>query len=539
MRGMVVCPEPLAADAGAEILRRGGNAMDAAFAAAVAQCVTDPMMCGIGGVGVLTAFQASTGEASCVRFHGVVGSKARPDVFTADVLESHAGETAQVRGHRSSMGYESVVVPGFVRGMAAGLQRWGTGRLSLRDLVAPSVRLAREGFDVYPYLVHFWGPDSPVTDVPPAEVRLAATAASARIYVRGGRLPRTGERLVQDDYGKTLERLAADGLDSFYDGHIGRAIAADFEAHGGLFTADDLRRYQPLIGEPLWGTFDGLTVMTDTPPGSGVLVLQILNILEGIDLRAMGWNTPAYLDVLARTLRHVFAGRYIHMADPRFYPVDVATLTSKAWAAEARARVLEGREGTPQAQPARGAASGGSEGTTHLSVMDGEGNAVAVTHTNRDASGVVTPGLGFMFNNDMASYDPIPGRRNSVAPGKMPVTGGAPTMFLQDGQVVMVVGSPAGPRKVTALVQSVLNVRYFAMAMAEAVAAERIHCEGEPIFVEPSFPEDKAEALRRLGHRVEVSRYTARMAAILRDPKTGRLEGGSDPRGGGGLAAVE
>ncbi|MBI4280004.1 MAG: gamma-glutamyltransferase, partial [Armatimonadetes bacterium] len=188
---------------------------------------------------------------------------------------------------------------------------------------------------------------------------------------------------------------------------------------------------------------------------------------------------------------------------------------------------------------AHGGGSAGHEGTTHLSVVDGEGNAVAITHTNRDSSGVVTPGLGFMFNNDMASYDPIPGRRNSIAPGKMPVTGGAPTIFLQDGQVVMVIGSPAGPRKVTALVQAVLNVRYFGMGMAEAVAAERIHCEGEVVFAEPSFPEEKVEALVGLGHRVERSRYTARLAAILRNPQTGRLEGGSDPRGGGGLAAVE
>lgn len=256
MSGMVVCPEPLAADAGAEVLRSGGNAMDAAFAAAVAQGVCDPMMCGIGGVGVLTGYRASTNEALCIRFHGVVGSRARPDVFAADILEMRPGETPQVRGHRNSMGYESVVVPGFVRGMAEGLRRWRSGRVDLAGLLAPSVRLTRGGFEVYPYLEHFWAPDSPVTDIPPAAVRLAATDASAKIYLKDGRMPRSGERLVQDDYGKTLECLAADGLESFYEGSVGRAIASDFEAHGGLFTADDLRRYRPLVGEPLWGTFD-------------------------------------------------------------------------------------------------------------------------------------------------------------------------------------------------------------------------------------------------------------------------------------------
>jgi gamma-glutamyltranspeptidase/glutathione hydrolase len=507
--------------------------MDAAFAAAVAQGVADPMMCGIGGIGVLTTFLASTGEALCIRFHGVVGSRAKPDIFTDDVVDIRPGETPRVRGNRNSMGYESVIVPGFVRGMAEGLRRHGSGRVSLPDLLAPSISLARDGFNVYPYLVHFWAPDSPVTDIPPAHVRLAATEACGKIYLRDGKTLRAGERLVQQDYARTLDRLAAEGLDSFYEGSIGSAIADDFEKHGGLFTADDLRRYRPLVGEPLWGAFDGLSVMTDGPPGSGVLVLQILKILEGVDLRSLGWNSPRYLDTLAGVMRYVFARRYTDIADPCFYPVDAGALTSNEWAARARADLDRNSGASP------GLTSLGHEGTTHVSVADGDGNAVAITHTNRDSSGVVTAGLGFMFNNDMATYDPVPGRRNSIEPGKRPVTGGAPTILLRDREVVMVIGSPAGPRKVTALVQALLNVRLFGMGMAQAVAAERIHCEGDSIFVEPAFPENTADALAGLGHRVERSRYTARLAAILRDPHTGRLEGGTDPRGGAGLAIAE
>jgi len=539
MRGMVVCPEPLAAEVGAALLRRGGNAMDAAVGAAFAQCVVDPLHCGIAGVGVLTARAAANGEAFCVRFWGPIGSLASPDMFAADLIESGPGVRPRVRGHRNRAGYQSVVVPGFVRGMAEGFRRLGSGRLGWGELLAPAARLARDGFIVDQYVERYWAPDGLNLDDVPAHERLRATPASAKIYLKEDRPYRVGELLVQRDLAFTLDRLADTGPDDFYEGKIGADIAADFAAHGGLFTADDLARYRPLLGEPLWGTYRDLMVASDPPPGSGALVIELLNILEGIDLEAMGWNSPRYQDTLARAMRYVFADRLTYMADPRFYAVPVEMLTSKPYAAEVRRRVLSGQD--PRIEPRRRYDQGArvADGTTHVSVLDSEGNAVAITHTNHDASGVVVPGLGFMFNNDMNSFDPVPGRPNSIGPGKMPVTGGAPTLFFKGPDVAMVIGSPAGPLKVTAIVQAVLSVTRFGKSISEAVAADRIHCEGEAIVLEPSFPEEPAEALRGMGNRIVRNGYTARLAAIYQDPRTGRVEGGTDPRGGGGLAIVE
>jgi gamma-glutamyltranspeptidase/glutathione hydrolase len=511
--------------------------MDAAVGAAVTQCVVDPLHCGIAGVGVLIAWSASRRETTCIRFWGPVGSLGRPDVFVHDLIARGPGQAPRVKGFRNRRGHASVVVPGFMRGVAEGFRRLGSGSVSWADIVAPAARIARAGFVVDDYVARYWDPEGLNIDDYPALERLNATAACAEIYLKDGRPYRAGERLVQRDFGRSLERLAAAGPDDFYEGEIASAIGADFAKHGGLFTRDDLARYRPLAGEPLWGTFDSLTVASDPPPGSGVQVIELLNILEGVDLRSLGWNSPRYQDTLARAMRQVFADRRAYMADPRFHPVPVARLTSKGYAAEVRSRVLAGH-GPVMDAPAPEHVSPGHEGTTHVSVVDGEGNAAAITHTNHDGSGVVVPGFGFMFNNDMNSFDPIPGQRNSIGPGKMPVTGGAPTLLFRGQELAMVIGSPAGPLKVTAIAQTLINVLWFGMSLADAVAAERIHCEGAAIVLEPAFPEEKAEALRRLGNPVTRSGYTARLAAIYRPPG-GTWQAGTDPRGGGGLAIVD
>ncbi len=361
---------------------------------------------------------------------------------------------------------------------------------------------------------------------------LTATPACAAIYTHDGDVYRPGERLVQRDYARTLERLAGTGADDFYEGEIAQEIARDVLSHGGLFTLDDLRRYRSLSGEALRGAYRGYELLSDPPPGSGALLIEILNILERFDLRSLGWNSARYLDLLARAFRHVFADRARYMADPRFIDVPVGMLTSKAYAQEVASGLLSAS--------LRAAESvGGHEGTTHVSVMDEEGNAAAITHTVCDGSGVVVPGLGFMFNNDMQSFDPTPGRRNSIAPGKSPVNGGAPTILLRDGVAVLAIGSPAGPRKVTAIVQTLVNMIDFGMDIEAALAAERIHQECGPIMVERTFPSALARELRDLGHTVRETGYTARVAAVYRDPATGRLTGAVDPRSGKGKAVVE
>ncbi len=530
---MVVCAEPLAAEVGGAVLRQGGNAIDAAVAAAFAQGVVNPTMCGIGGKGVMTVYWAQTGEMTNLRFWGKAGSKARPDLFVNDFLGQDGAVTNyRVRGERNSVGYESIMVPGFVLGIWEAWRRWGTPAFAWSALLEPAIQLAQEGFEVYPYLDRFWGADGIFG---PERVRgqMAATPAAAAIYQPAGRPPVTGERLQQTEYAETLRRIAREGAESFYSGAIAHAIAADMEAQGGLFDLRDLQTYQVLMGEPVVGSYRGYTVLSDRPPGCGALLVELLNIVEGWDLRSMGWNSPLYLDRIARAMQLVFADRARSMADPHFVHVPVGHLTSKEHAADLRRKIETGADlHEPAWQPV------GASGTTHLSIVDQAGNAVSLTHTLGYASGVATPGLGFLYNNDMMGFDPVPGRSNSIAPGKMPVNGGAPTILLKEGSVAMVIGSPAGARKLTAMLQAIVNVVDFGMSMQEAVSAERIHSEDQKrlILVEPSFPAALAAELEGLGNRVRRERYSARLSAIGRDPDTGRLHAGADPRGGGGVA---
>lgn len=534
--GMVVCAEPLAAEVGADMIRRGGNAVDAAVAAAFVQCVTNPAMCGIGGKGVMTAYFAQSGEMTNLRFWGKAGSRAQPDIFANDFLGQEGAVTNYlVNGDRNTVGYESIMLPGFLLGIWEAWRRWGTSGFAWGDLLEPAIRLARDGFQVYPYLYRFWGPEG-IFGSTRVRRMIAATPAAAAIYLRHGQPYRVDEWLVQTDYAHTLERIALKGAEDFYQGEIAQAIAADMSANGGLFTRDDLQKYQVLIGEPVTGSYRGYRVLSDRPPGCGALLVELLNIVEGWDIKSLGWNTPEYLDRIARAMQLVFADRAKYMADPQFMDVPVEHLVSRAHAADLRHKIETGED---LREPSW--RSVGASGTTHLSVLDREGNAVSITHTLGYASGVVTPGLGFLYNNDMMAFDPVPGHRNSIAPGKTPVNGGAPTILLKDGQVAMVIGSPAGARKLTAMLQAIINVVDFGMSMREAVSVERIHSEDQKrlILVEPSFPTELAERLEALGNTVRRERYTARLSAIWRHPQTGELQGGADPRGGGGLAQVD
>lgn len=533
MGGVVTCPEYLAAFAGGEVLSRGGNAADAAIATAFAQGIVGPKLSGIGGIGVATVFDARRQASECIRFWGTAGSKAREDQFAGEFRTDHDGIIVGVHDYRNVIGYLSILVPGFVRGMYEVFVRYGSGRIQWADLVDPAIRLAEEGFEVDSYLYHFWRPETPVDDICPPYRTLTATPACAAIYTKEGHVLQPGDRLVQRDYAVTLQRIARDGPDEFYLGNTGRRISEDMERYGGLITADDLRRYRALESEPMRGSYRGYEVLSDPPPGSGALVIEILNILEGFDLVAMGRNSPIYLDLLARVFRQAFGDRRRFMADPRFVNVPVGMLTSSSYAEEVRGELYASSASGPYAP------SGGHEGTTHVSVVDSDGNAAAITHSVCDASGVVSDGLGFMYNNDMSSFDPRPGQRNSIAAGKSPVNGGAPTILTKDGQAVLTIGSPAGPRKVTAIVQTILNIIDFGMSADQAVDEERIHQEVGPLLVQPTFPGDLARQLRGLGHDVRFTEYTARVAAVYRDPRTHALIGASDRRGGKGFAVVE
>jgi gamma-glutamyltranspeptidase/glutathione hydrolase len=525
VRGVVVCPEPLAALAGAWALQEGGSAVEAAVATAYAQAVVSPAMTTIGGNGVMQVFHAPSARHLVVDFMGYAGHRARPDMYRTEP----GGWTR---------GYASGLVPTFVRGTQVAVERLGSGRLPWERLLEPAIRFAEEGFAVDAYMHQYWRAEAPLqqtADPFDGYAMLTATPACAAIFTREGRVPRIGERIVQPDLGRTLRTLAAEGPDAFYTGAVGRRLAADLEAHGAPVTAADLAACRVEVGPPVLGRYRGLTVAVDGFPNIGILLVELLHLLEGYDLAALGSGSAAYHELVARAQARVFRDRARLMADPGAGDL-AARMVDPAYAAALRAEV-----GHPPGASA-GAGPRPLPGTTHVSTLDADGSAVSFTHSVGTGSGVVTPGLGFMHNNNMMAFDPRPGRPNSIGPGKRPVYGGGPALVLDGGRVRYVLGSPHGGRKVSAMAHVLSELVDFGRSPAAAVASPRVHCEGDlgDVRVEPAFPLPPAvaDALRARGLGLREDAYGGRVCLIAADPATGRASGASDPRGGGGLAEV-
>jgi gamma-glutamyltranspeptidase / glutathione hydrolase len=541
-RGVVACVEMLAADAGAEMLRRGGNATDAAVATAFAQGVLDPVYCGIAGGFHGIFHDAERGVTQVISAGGRAPIAASESMWT---LVNRRGALWEVEGQRNRLGYEASMVPGFVYGAAEALERFGSGSISWREVIEPAIVLAEEGFSVYPYLYRLWMPRtermSNFLESLDGPTVLGHTRACAEIYLHGdGSVYEIGDWLVQRDYASTLQLLVDRGPADFYEGEIGRTIANDFQRNGGLLSFEDLTRYEPDVGLPLTTTFHDLTVLTEPAPTIGAVTLEILNILEGWDLKSLGWNSAPYLDRLARAFHVAFRDRMSQLGDPDFVDVPEEMLLSKEYAALLRDEIDHERESQPHADASASTALPGALAeTTHVSVLDTAGNAAAITHSLGMSSGVVTKGLGFQHNCHMVMFDPTPGSRNSIAPWKRPITGGGPTLFMRDGEVRLVIGSPAGALKATGLIQALLNVQNFAMTLQQAVSVDRIHAEDEPmmLIVEPHFEPRVLEELAAMGHKIRFDWYTARLAGVLKTD-TGELAGGTDPRGDRGLALV-
>jgi len=537
VRGLVVAPERLAAEAGAAALRQGGNAADAAVAAAFAQCVVNPLLCGIAGTALGLARCGPDGPVRVVDAAVTIGSVPVPERWRSDYVGR--AETIGryiVRDETNQVGYGSVMVPGFVRGAHHLLTRYGSGRIGWRNLLEPAIRLAEEGFDVYPYIANFWADTEDRPGYPALAKKLTATPDCIRIYLRPGGQPyRLGDRLVQADLGRTLRRIAEAGPDEFYEGETGDRIMQDFTAHGGLFTRDDLRSYEPIEYEPVEGEYRKHRIVAVPPPGSGAQLIEMLRVVEALDLTGLEHNAPEFIDLMARVMTATFIEHASLKLDPPF-TMTLGVLSraldrghARRLASDLRARRPEGIR--PMVRQA---------GTTHVTVVDAEGNLISFTHSigSLAGSGVVTPGLGILLNNFLGHFSPLPGLPDSIVRGKRGGGGCAAVVF--DGtRPYIVIGAPGGSRLISAIFQSILNVLDRGMSMTDAVSAPRFHSE-EPglIFVEPAIPEQTVDAVRALGYRVDRSTYMSRVQAILIDDR-GRLHPGPDPRGGAGAVAVD
>jgi gamma-glutamyltranspeptidase/glutathione hydrolase len=523
---IIVCPQPQAAEIGLDVMRRGGNAIDAAVTCAFAQGVLDPQMCGIGGCGVMLVHSATGGDA-LLEFYATAGSRAREDQWEQIFIREAADRYGYVLdGWVNDVGYQSVCVPGTVAGLHEALTRFGT--ISWEKAIEPAIPLAREGFPVRGFMHGYWTTDYG-PDVVPNLQRIQATLAARSIYTHDGRLFAIGERMVQEDYARTLERLASDGPDSFYRGEIANEIADDFEANGGYITKEDLAAYTVNVTEPLRGTYRGLQVVAAGPPAGGLTLLQMLNFLEGFDLGAHGWPSTEAARLLVEAMAWAMADRDLHIADPRFIEIPTGALADKQYAAKARDVVAAAARAHDRAD------------TTHVCVVDDAGNAVSLTHTLGSASGVVTPGLGFGYNDYMNCFDPRPGRPNSIVPGKTRVTMMTPTfVFEKGGKLKISVGAPGGTKIVTAILQVLVNVIDHRMSPVEAVSAPRIDFQGDLVQAEARIPLVVCEGLERLGYQVNrrtlnYDSYFARPQVVVAEPD-GFLHGASDPRKDGGVA---
>lgn len=534
-RGIVVAPQPIAVEVGAEILRAGGNALDAAIATALAQGIVDPFNCGIGGFGTMLVHHVGTGKTAAVSYHGRAGSLAHPDVFADKVvgqIHGHA-ERYEVAGAINQIGYKSVVVPGVPAGFEMAHRAYG--KLPWAVLFEPAIRLAREGIPL-PGEVYYQWVDLTEPGHKPGLERIQATQACADVFAPGGQMLKPGQRLRQPDYAVTLERLAKAGAGDFYRGEIGREIAADFARNGGLFTAGDLAGYSAEIEDPIAGSYRGLDVLSTPLPASGVQIVELLHILEEFDLAQLLLEDEArYVHLVGRAMLATFADRARFLGDPRFVQAPTDRLTSKAYAREI-AELVRGEQPVTVA----GLDYLESQHTTHVCVADAEGGAVSLTHTLGSASGVISPGLGFGYNNCMYQFHPFPGHPNSIAPGKSRLTGAAPTMVFRDRRPWLAVGALGGTRMPTAIVNTIVGIVDHGMSPVEAVDAPRFHAEGPWLEMESRLYWRLRERLEKLGWNLRPSkrgydRAFALVFAALADAD-GSFRGGSDPRGGGGVA---
>jgi len=525
-KGMVVCPQPEAAESGVDILRAGGNAVDAAVACALAQTVVDPLMCGIAGFGTAAVYRPGAGVHEYVDFHAPAPLKARPDMWE-HLLEGEArdGFGFSIKGRLNDIGYQSIAVPGTLSGLKRMHERHG--RLPWREVVAPAIAWARDGFMVRPAMYAFWI-DEPLAGRASNRERLAYSPAGRELFCRTDGSPKTiGTPLRNADYANTLEAIARDGAESFYRGELARRMVEDLADHEGLLSLEDLARYEPRHNAPLVGSYRDRRVTTNQPPGGGAMLLQMLNILEQFDLGALGHNSPEYIRIVCEAMKRATIDKDRHIGDPAFVDVPLDRLLSKAGAAEAAAEIRAGRKAdVPRINPGAPV----PKDTTHLSVVDGEGNCVAMTHSLAMPSGVMTPGLGFMYNGCMGVFDPRPGRAGSIAPGKARFTSSCPSIVFRGGQPEIVLGAPGGTQIAMGVLQAVLNVVDHGMNMQEAVSAPRFSSTSNIIDISNRIPRSVSGPLQAQGYEVVRNPFGYTIAWVHAIRIVGdHLEGGADP----------
>lgn len=530
-KAAVVTAEPRATQIGLDVLQKGGNAVDAAVAVALALAVTHPQAGNLGGGGFLLIRMAD-GRTAALDFR-----ERAPKSASADMYLKADGSVDQ---DKVQFGSTAAGVPGSPAGLWHALQKFGTRKLGV--LAAPAIRLAREGFAVDHFLA---------ADLRESKQELARFASTRKVFFRDGEPLAQGDVLVQADLAATLERFAQHGPDGFYKGKTAELIVAQMQADGGFVTAADLADYTVRERAPLVGSYRGHDVLTMPPVSSGgVALLQMLNMLSGFDLKALGYGGSESIHLLSEVMRRAYADRSRWLGDPDHYQVPVDGLIGADYAAKLRASI--DRDKVSVVAPGVPPGKTESDDTTHFSIVDEAGNAVACTTTINSTFGamVVVDGAGFLLNNEMDDFSAKPGvpnqfglvggKANAIAPGKRMLSSMTPTIVSKDGELRLVLGAPGGGRIITAVLQTLLNVVDHGMGLEAAVRAPRVHHQWLPdeLVWEPlALPPDVRTALAAKGHKFAARPRGIGQMFAIQVHKDGTRVGVADHRSGGAAAA--
>jgi len=531
--GMVVAQEKLAARIGADILRQGGNAVDAAVATGFALAVTYPRAGNIGGGGFMVIHSAERNEDVAIDYR-----ETAPAAATRDMYLGADGKPDTDKSRNSALG---IGVPGTVAGLALALEKYGSGKFTLAQIIQPSIDLARDGFVVA---------DDMADTLSDMYRRMARWPDPAKSFSRADGAPlRDGDRLIQPDLAATLTAIAEQGPRGFYEGPVAEKLAKAVSNAGGIMTPDDLKSYQALLRAPVRGNYRGYDIVSMPLPSSGgTVLLETLNILEGFPMSDMKQGSVPSLHVMIEAMKRAYADRARYLGDPAFVNAPTQVLLAKDYATRQRASIDPDRA-TPAADTLKITPQREGSNTTHYSVVDSKGNAVSNTYTLNFPYGVglVADGTGVLLNNELDDFTAAPGASNAFGlvgfeanlpgPGKRPLSSMSPTIVLKDGKPVLVTGTPGGSRIISAVLQIVVDVLDYKMDVAAAVAAPRVHHQWMPdeVRVERGFSAETLDALRAKGHQViePLGQTSANSIAVT----LGGLLGAPDPRTRGAEAA--
>ena len=528
--GMVVTNDRIATEIGLDVLKKGGNAVDAAVTVGLVMAVTMPRAGNIGGGGFMLIYSAKEKKVIAIDYR-----EKAPKASYRDMFLNKAGD---VDSELSRFSHLSAGVPGTIAGFALALERYGT--IPLKEALAPAIRFAKKGFIVSP---DFSG------DIKKAAARLKKWPSSRKLFFKAdGSFYEPGDRFIQEDLAKTLNDVVKKGIKGFYEGEVAHLIENQMKQYGGLITKADLKAYRPVVRMPVHGIYRGYDIFSMSPPSSGgVHIIQLLNILEGYDLTSLGHNSADTIHLMAEAMKHAYADRSKYLGDPDFTDIPVAGLTDKDYAKMIRSKINNTKPtSSKEILPGRPPGYESNE-TTHFSIVDSEGNAVSNTYTINFSfgSGIVVDGAGFLLNNEMDDFSAKPGvpnaygliggAANAIEAGKRMLSSMSPTIVMKEGKPVIITGSPGGSRIITTTLQVLMNIIDHGMNIQEAVNAVRIHHQWLPdeIRAEEGLSPDTLRLLKSMGHTVVIKNTMGAASSIFIDNENGLLHGAADPRRSG------